>query len=362
MAGNARFFDGRSTIAHQATVHISDRCLILYPGNGSTVSYQIDELVLCEEPSGPQPLRLRPRTDNGARIVIEDAQLMQDFRAQFPKLTVAEGSSRFRLRLFLGLSALAACIGGFLWFGIPAAAGIIADFYPRDQEIRLGQTARDQIISLFALQHDDDLPPVCPRNRDAERALAGIMRQLSAHGGLEYDYDVTIVRSNMANAFALPGGQIVVLSGLLKITSSPEALAGILAHEIGHNEMQHGLKKMFSGIALGQIIRLFGGGIEAPIDYLLQHGYSREMEHAADLYALDLLKKAKIESGDTATLLRSLSRKTAIHQLFGKMPEILQSHPGIEGRIALFREAKLTGKVDIPHADWLALRNLCVFD
>ena len=362
MQGQARFFDGLSITSHHVAVTIADRHLIVELDDDRRRSYQIDNLVLCEKPTGMQPVRLRPHTDDGARIVIDKGPFTDTLIRQFPKLTVAEGSSKFRALLIGGISALVACIGLLVWFGVPIAAELLSNVYPRDSEIRLGEIARDQIISAFALENEEnDEEVVCVPNADAMRGLDQIMHQLIKSGDLDYTYEITVIRSDMANAIALPGGQIVLFSDLLQMATSPEGLAGVLAHEIGHTEMHHGLRKMFYGIGLGQLIWLFGGGLDAPIDLLFQHSYSRQMEHDADLYALDLLGKAKVTSHDLAALLEKMSRQRTRNGLQNTIPEFLSSHPDTDGRSALFKEARLTGKVDIPYADWLAIENICRF-
>ena len=114
-----------------------------------------------------------------------------------------------------------------------------------------------------------------------------------------YELRVTLIDSEEKNAFALPGGRVLVLTGLLSMCETPDALAGVLAHEIAHVEQRHGIKALTRSLGLVYFAgALVGGGLEeleaAETIAELASGlmilrYSRDAEREADAIAVEKL-------------------------------------------------------------------------
>ncbi len=101
------------------------------------------------------------------------------------------------------------------------------------------------------------------------------------------------------NAFALPDGSIVLTDELVELADDEEAILGVLAHEIGHVELQHSLRQLYRAAGVTGLIFLIGGDIGAGMEDILVQGaaiaslsYSREAESQADRYSVDLMYKA----------------------------------------------------------------------
>lgn len=357
----ARYFDGKTSAAQNVTVIIDDRDVTLCNDDGTVTTLNRGDLRLCEKPLANSPLRLRRAQDDGMRIVFakEDAKSVADILRQGPsKVAVDEASRRAITRLIVGIIGFTALVGLTIWLAVPIAAQILADHYPRHSEITLGKAARDQI--LFALEKLDDDFKVCRPKDQARDAIGKIIAQLGHETPLDYDYDITFVQSEIPNALALPGGQILVFSGLLEIMDSPEAFTGVLAHEIGHSEMRHGLRNLFANTAITQLIRLISGGaLVVPAEFALKQGYTRDMEREADQFALQTMQGADIRTTDTAVLFTKL--RDILEKDGGglDLPEMLSSHPDMDARIAHFENATATGAVNIDPADWLSLKMAC---
>ena len=75
----------------------------------------------------------------------------------------------------------------------------------------------------------------------------------------EYNFKVEVVDSDLVNAIAFPGGNILIFRGLLEKSPSADALAGVLAHEMQHILHRHGTENLLSQTALSGIFRLFSG-------------------------------------------------------------------------------------------------------
>ena len=157
-----------------------------------------------------------------------------------------------------------------------------------------------------------------------------------------YSIKITVVNDNTVNAFALPGGRIVVYSALLKeITSYPE-LAALLSHEFTHVNNKHSTKSIFrrlgSKVFLGLLFGRFGTVTSVVVnhaDNLKSLKYSRSLEKEADMEGLAILTKRGIDPDGFVDLFHHLQEAAPTNSL----PEFLGSHPDVDKRIAYMKEA-----------------------
>lgn len=157
-----------------------------------------------------------------------------------------------------------------------------------------------------------------------------------------YDIRISVVNSEVVNAFALPGGRIVVYKAILqKIRSYPE-LAALLSHEFTHINNKHSTKSIFrqlgSKVFLSLLFGRFGnvtGILVSHADDLKSLKYSRSLEKEADKEGLELLKQRQIDPAGFTDLFRHLKEAGPSSTL----PEFLASHPDIDKRIEYIREA-----------------------
>ncbi len=139
-----------------------------------------------------------------------------------------------------------------------------------------------------------------------------------------------------ANAFALPGGTIVITDQLINISTSTNEIMAILAHEIGHIEKRHLMKKIIKGSFATLIIATITGDAATlsastaglPV-ILMQTKYSREFEREADSYAFNLLKQNKISSQVFADILEKLAKGYKSN----KKMSFISTHPDTRERI-----------------------------
>ena len=152
----------------------------------------------------------------------------------------------------------------------------------------------------------------------------------------KYKIKVTVVKDDEVNAFALPGGHIIVHTAIIKILDEPEELAALLGHEATHINKRHSLKGMLSGISMAilqsMILNGFGNG-----DFILRHasslqqlGYSRKLEREADNDGMQLMLENKVNPSGMQRLLEALQKT---HN--GSFPYIsfLSTHPLTAERI-----------------------------
>jgi predicted Zn-dependent protease len=140
-------------------------------------------------------------------------------------------------------------------------------------------------------------------------------------------YHVAILDSQEINAFATPGGHIFVTRGLIACTDSEDALAGVIAHEIGHIQLQHSIKAIKNSRitqailvtgsstagALGnqeirELASVMDESVNEIISTLVEKGYSRDQEFDADTAALALMASAGYEPSSLISMLHLLEK------------------------------------------------------
>jgi len=219
-------------------------------------------------------------------------------------------------------------------------------------ETGLKSLIRKQIL---AIETPVDSPEVA-------RALETIKERLLKNTEkFPYDVEIMVLESNTVNAFALPGGLIVVNSALILQLDSTEEMAAVLAHELGHVMRRDSVNQLIRQIGLSTLLSFAGGQqaevlVQRILQVLLQMHFSRSVEEKADDYALRLLNRSGIDPACLAEALELLKEKSK-----GKLDRLLRyidSHPDIDTRIQLAREfsKKLNGHFVRLDIDWKKLQ------
>jgi beta-barrel assembly-enhancing protease len=154
--------------------------------------------------------------------------------------------------------------------------------------------------------------------------------------GSRYSYQWLVVQDNAVNAFAMPGGIVVVNSGLLKKAGSANEVAAVLAHEIQHVEQRHALKNMMNSAGVAAVVMLVLGDANAAL-IMIAHQvstqyFSRQVEAEADLKGAQLLIKQGIHPQGMASFFERLASEQPDAE---RMPAWLSSHPDTANRIQL---------------------------
>jgi Zn-dependent protease with chaperone function len=163
-----------------------------------------------------------------------------------------------------------------------------------------------------------------------------------------YEIRISVVKDEVMNAFALPGGRIVVYSALLKQIRSYPVLAALLSHEFVHVNNKHSTRSIFrrmgSRVFIGLLFGKFGNVTAVLVeqaDNLKSLNYSRQLEKEADMKGLNILTNRQIDPRGFISLFRKLEESAPARGL----PEILASHPNIESRIRYIEEATANAEV-----------------
>ena len=160
-------------------------------------------------------------------------------------------------------------------------------------------------------------------------------------------YHFMILETEEINAFSAPGGLIMVSRGMIRCCMSEDALAAVLAHEIGHVEYQHGLKairkgrltsaltilaaegaKSFGGEQLAQLTEAFEGSISDITSTMMNSGYARGLESEADKAAVTIMKRVGYNPNALVEMLQQMKKNLKP----GGM-DFAKTHPDPQDRI-----------------------------
>jgi predicted Zn-dependent protease len=147
----------------------------------------------------------------------------------------------------------------------------------------------------------------------------------------EYDYRYIVFDSEMINAFTLPGGNILISTGLIGFCASPEELAAVMAHEMGHVEKRHVVSRLLKELGLGILTSGDPYVIGEVTGLLASNRFDRKQEEEADRFASELLESSAIEPRTLATLFRRLDEESDSELM--ENFEILSTHPSFRFRI-----------------------------
>jgi beta-barrel assembly-enhancing protease len=222
------------------------------------------------------------------------------------------------IKVLLVMIALAVV---FYIFGVPWLAGKMANRFPISYEKKLGGQMYNAIKSSFTI------------DEERTKHINAFFKQLNIPS--KYDIQITVVKNDVANAFAMPGGHIIVYTGILKGMRSYEELAALLSHEFTHIENRHSLKSIFRETSSSIFLSLLFGNMEAVSSVLISNAdnltnlsYGRNLETESDENGAQLLAQRNIDCKGFVHLFQLLQRE------YGQEPpEYLSSHPNLDKRI-----------------------------
>lgn len=226
------------------------------------------------------------------------------------------------IRFFLVFFAI--IISAYIWL-LPFLADRLARRVPVSYEERLGDVIYNALQPTFTI--------------DAEKTayINDFFRELQIPS--KYNIRITVVKENMANAFAMPGGNIVVYDKILFEMEDYEELAALLSHEFTHVNERHTTRALFrqqassllTSIIFGDVGTI-GNVIARNADGLKSLDYSRRLEKDADTKGLHILSERKIDGNGFVRLFELLKKET---EKAGEQPaEWISSHPDLEKRIS----------------------------
>lgn len=365
----ATFFDGQSARRQEVLIiPAADRqSLEIRPvAGGGTILWPLDRLRALHDQSDSGRLTLALMAESGdesprdpARLVVTDPKAVAWMLRTRPGLLrhdLRPGTFR-KVALWAGGAITA--MGLMLFVILPALSDYLARHLPVETEVAFGAAVMKQLQWLVSNGEAVDLD--CSE-AEGLAALDRMRDRLTGGRDLGYDLDLHVYDSGMVNAFAAPGGQIVIFRGLIDAAESADEVAGVLAHEIGHvvarDPTRLALRAAGSAGILSMLVGDVTGGTVVSLagEQILNSAYTREAEAGADLFAFGLLNDAGVSSEPMARFFDRIAGAGP------GMPEIMASHPASGGRASAARAnaaAKTATTPILDEADWQALRGVC---
>lgn len=364
LEAEARYFDGESALPRDVFVCFGERSLVIMGFNETPIAHWPLASLRAVGQRKDTAVQLVPHRDSDERLVLQDRQMLDAIARVCPELHHRPvDRSGVRRALLWGGGAVAALVV-IVFVLVPALAGQLARMIPPEREQQLGDAVVAQLQSILSAI-GDNRPELCA-NGPGEAALERMVARLELSLDLPYPLRVAVIDHGMVNAMALPGGRVLLFRGLLEASASPEEVAGVLAHEIGHvvyrDPTQQALRAAGTAGILGLLLGdVFGAGIVAvATDAALNASYQRDAETRADEAAYRLLADARLPSGPFADFFTKMKRK---YGDAGGVLKLVASHPGLEGRARRAAAADLIGDGPFEPAlsdqDWIALRGIC---
>jgi predicted Zn-dependent protease len=356
------YFDGDSPVPRDATLRVDRGAGVLEITTPdfmpSGLRWPLGEIRLLDDIAGKEGAILRWTGDPLARLHLSERELLRDM-PHLKRRTAPKGRGCLAAWAFAAVAAVAVQIGVL----VPLLADRLATFVPPAGERALGEATFEQIRQALA---GTGLPPLptC-EGEDGVAALEQMLVALGVERGGDQAVQVFVLDHEMVNAFALPGGYVVFFRGMIDAAGSPNEIAAVLAHEVGHVEnrdpTRHALRSAGSIGILGLLFGDFAGGAAVLFltEQLISARYSQGAESGADEYAYSVLEDADISPAALGDIFERLRDK------YGDAEGVVAhfvSHPTLGSRIAAARDAAREGADygDIlSDEDWTALQAIC---
>lgn len=316
-----------------------DRRRLLFQGEGFNCEIPLEQLEVRLGRGNDTRVYFGDRRHSGVMVFTEDdsvlecASLVQSrpVRSQLEAiLTRRELGRRLRITLYcFAACALVACLASL-------AVGVMVRSLAADVPPRWERTFGDEQIQELR----GKLTFVDNSNQLARlTALAAPLIKAVPAGKTQFQFHV--VESEYPNAFALPGGHIVITTALLELADRPEELLGVIAHEMAHITQHHHARKIISAAGPVVIFGIFLHSRDQTLDVLssgsgllVTRGFSQEYELEADDFGWKYLVAANIDPRGMIEMFKKLKAFDGRSKINNLLPRAFSSHPALDKRIA----------------------------
>ena len=345
----AFYMDGQSAHRFEVVLSYVNKSLIIHDEKGECLTtWETGKIYPVEKIKKGQPLLLGCSSRGSQRLKIEDPETKNWLFNMLPGLarrTDHRKETRLAWKLSGGLVACAALV----YFSLPFITQAVVSQIPLEWEREVFAGTSKKIARSLGSSKQCVGPSGYHVVQSSLRRLVGEDKASRIK--------VTVVQNKMVNAFATPGNEIILMSGLIEEAKTPEEVIGVLAHELGHVEERHALQAMARGAGLGFLLAVLSGGSVTDLAGLLaETSYSRDHERAADQYALDALKRANIKTDGLAAFFEKLHQE---NHTFESALQFISTHPMSKERADMIRAQKGGGDA-LSAKQWQDVKQICL--
>jgi len=333
------------------------------PDGAAIIRWPLGDLRRVPDQAETSSIVLGRKGDHPARLRINDPDLVTYLSSICPDLLRRDKAPNLWRKLAILSGGAVASVALIVFVLVPILADQLAQILPTKGEQALGDATYQQIRQ--ALGKDANNAAWECDNPAGLAALDKMMTRLQVGSNLPYDLRLHVLDHKMVNAFALPGGHIVLFRGLLKDAKNPEEVAGVIGHEMGHVENRDptrlALRSAGSIGVLGLLLGDFAGGAAVLFltERLISAQYSQGAEALADRYSQNLLKATALPSAPMGDFFLRLKSQYGDTTGFASH---MASHPDLQGRADKARAADTVGTRFDPvlnAREWHDLQTVC---
>jgi Zn-dependent protease with chaperone function len=358
----AHYLDGRTATRHRVTLTISPDALHIAMQDGSSKQWPYSQIRQTQGNYRGEPVRLEFGPEPAEAVVVASRALLTEIHTAAPALAQHFHNPFWRnahlgWTLCAGFGLVLIFVGLYRW-GIPGIASAATPYVPTIWEESFGR----QIM--------EHLAPEAQQCRDPERLrkIDQIVQTLAAtRPDSPYPVTLSVVDNSAINAFAAPGGKVVILRGLLEQTTSPEHLAGVLAHELQHVYQRHSTRAILEQTAGTLLLAAVSGDLTGGLAWGLKGAqtmgslhYSRTHEEEADIEGLRMMQAAHLDPAAMIAFYETLQQAEQDH---AGPPDFLSTHPDMSRRLAALIALAGPPPTEVhrllPGEDWQDIRTLC---
>jgi predicted Zn-dependent protease len=210
------------------------------------------------------------------------------------------------------------------------------------EQMQAGEQEYENVLE----KHADDVVSRGPKYEEVQR-VADRITVVAAEDKPAFEWEFSLIRSKQVNAYCLPGGKIVVYTGILPVTENDAGLATVLGHETAHATAEHSAERLYRENLTHRLISILAGGLAfTPLDYvkvvaLMGAGsevgmilpWSREQESEADHIGLIYMARAGYDPDQAVAFWQRMANASDGEE----KPEYVSTHPSDEHRIENIR-------------------------
>ena len=324
------FFSGRDAEAAPVVVRVDGGQVTVEAADGTVREAEPITAAMVSEPFAHAPRLIALRS--GATLEVEEdgGRLALTLEGAGVALSSVVRLQRRWPAVLVALAGLVALVSLAYLKGVPIAARWVADRLPVGIESRLGD---QMLVALDRHYLGSSRLDAERRERHARRFAQAAAK---AAPGVPYRLEFRATSEESINAFALPGGVVVLLDGLVRFAGDDDGVLGVLGHELGHVAHRHSTRQVLQSVGVGMLAGLLWGdfsGTAASVPLVLGVlTYSRGFEREADDFAIAFLRANQISIEPFHDVLIRLAEREE-HKGIASLPDFISTHPSLAERI-----------------------------